>query len=102
MIIFICILFSNIAYGILPFDNEYKGLGIDVQNKYDSLDLYINYEQLEKNSNIEYIKSITSLSEEEGIFLYEKCSEKDLNIFLILGLMKLESNFDIYLTQNIT
>ncbi len=94
MIIFITILFSNIAYGILPFETEYNVLCLSKLNKYDSSELFINYEQLERNSHSEYITSITSLTNEEALFLFDQCSEKDIDIFLILGLMRVESNFD--------
>lgn len=50
-----------------------------------------------KKSYAKFITEETGLSMEGAKFLISQCEEKDLNLFLMLGLMKLESGYDRYL-----
>jgi len=58
------------------------------------LDNLFNNEVAYRNSIIRFIVKETRLEYDEADFLVGKCEDKNLDIFLVLGLIKVESNFN--------
>lgn len=54
-------------------------------------DNYLNEQKL-----TEYIIDLTSLSYDDASFLIEECNKNNIDPFIVLGLMKRESNFNQY------
>lgn len=60
---------------------------------------YINTNQYElikdfqDSTLLEYIVNLSGLEKNECMYLIEQCTEKEIDIFIVLGLIKYESNF---------
>lgn len=98
----ITILFGSTVYGIMLNQVNYKVLNLE-NTTGDKVISYIelhsqlltdNTEKSERNSKVNFIMDKTSFTEDIANYLIDQCKEKGLNLFMVLGLMKLESNFN--------
>lgn len=106
IIVLITLLINGSAYGdIMHTETLYKSFDIGMGGYYDNIDLNINIagyvsRYLINNGNrgeddkTKFISNVANLTIEESEYLLEECESKELDVFLILGLMKLESKFD--------
>ncbi len=65
-------------------------------SKSDSVVYILKDTYIQDQKLIEYAKNLTNLSYEECSFMLEECKKSHIDPFVILGLMKRESNFDQY------
>lgn len=93
-ILVVTLIFGSTVYAIMLNNNDYNVLNLSVVNNNKVIENIEIKKHIENYELIEYIKNKTHLTEEESAFLLKQCNEKGLNIFIVLGLMKLESNFD--------
>ncbi|MGD9570058.1 MAG: lytic transglycosylase domain-containing protein [Sedimentibacter sp.] len=49
---------------------------------------------LEKKELIEYTQSLTGFEYDDSEFIVNECNDKNLDLFIVLGVIKRESNFD--------
>ncbi|MTI68213.1 MAG: lytic transglycosylase domain-containing protein [Firmicutes bacterium] len=80
----------NIKYEkkVKHISKEVKSNSESVKEKNDEIDIN------EDNRKIDFIIKEAKLTKKEAKYLLSECEEKNLNIYLILGLMKVESNFN--------
>ncbi len=86
------------------FINSVAFAATEVGYNCDVLNLKILYNQkvismisknlINKDNRVKFILEKTNLNTEQAKFLIKECEKKELNVFTILGLMKIESNFD--------
>lgn len=65
----------------------------------DPVDLEPLIEIWTRDNLIKYINEESKLGEDVSTYLYDQCIEKELDPVLVLGLIKLESNFDTNLVS---
>ncbi|RKD32561.1 lytic transglycosylase domain-containing protein [Thermohalobacter berrensis] len=101
------VLISSIVYGVSVNEREEKTLNLHtisdkkVVSKLKKITENEEKMTIKSKNNfdekmIDYTKNITGLTHEEVLYLLGQCKKKDLNIFVVLGLMKVESNFNKY------
>ncbi|EOD00935.1 lytic transglycosylase domain-containing protein [Caldisalinibacter kiritimatiensis] len=91
------IILTSTVYGIMLAQNGSKAIKIEViNNKRVAMPLDTEYlfEQAEKSKKLQFVTDMTGLSTEVSEYLIKQCELRELDIFLVLGLMKLESNFN--------
>ncbi len=95
IIMFLIIFLSYTSYAVMPTIN----MNIDLDVSYicddetETLDIK-SKEQSYFNQKIQFICDISELTYDESKYLLNKCNEKNIDLFLVLGLMRVESNFD--------
>ncbi len=95
IIVFIVISLSCTSYAIMPSMNIEDALNLTYFCDYEVKIVSINFkEEPEIDKDVQFVLDITGLTLDESEYLLNQCEEKDLDLFLVLGLMKLESNFD--------
>ncbi|SDZ29696.1 Transglycosylase SLT domain-containing protein [Proteiniborus ethanoligenes] len=90
------ILFSTTVYGIMQ-NQEANIIDINSVAEGNIAREFLREEIIESNNLIHFISDLTKLSHEEAEYIVQICKEKEIDIFLVLGLMKVESNFNIRL-----
>lgn len=93
LIPFVTLLFCNPVYGTRHSRSDNSANILEVIN-HDNVDQIMTYIYQDRNNKIDFISVTSGLSKEDSEFLLEECDSKKLDVFLVLGLMKLESNFD--------
>lgn len=93
-ILVVTLIFGSTVYAIMLNNNDYDVLNLSVVNNNKVIENIEIKKHIENYDLIKFIMNKTNLSEEESEFLLNQCNEKGLNIFIVLGLMKLESDFD--------
>ncbi|WP_427338438.1 lytic transglycosylase domain-containing protein [Caloranaerobacter sp. DY30410] len=93
-ILVVTLIFGSTVYAIMLNSDDYNVLDLSVVNNDKVIENTEIKKYIKDYALIEYIKNKTNLTEVESAFLLKQCNEKGLNIFIVLGLMKLESNFD--------
>ncbi len=90
------IMCSSATFGIMLNNNIDNSSLIDLSTINNQKVVSINdiNKTIILNNKINYITNKTGLTKEEAEFLINECNKKDLNIFLVIGLIKLESNFN--------
>lgn len=104
--------FALLILIILLFFISYQGIIYANQNANEQQKIYINCnvdEKIVKNISMEkykhikeydnlallkYAAQLTGLNKNDIILLFEECKEKQIDVFVVLGLMKVESNFN--------
>jgi hypothetical protein len=71
----------------------------EVAKTIDPVDLEPLIEIWTRDNLIKYINEESKLGEDVSTYLYDQCIEKELDPVLVLGLIKLESNFDTNLVS---
>lgn len=95
IIVFLVVSFSYTSYAIMPSMNIEGALNLSYIHNYDVKRVSISFEkEPEVDKEIQFVSDTTGLTIEEAEYLLNQCEEKNLDLFLVLGLMKLESNFD--------
>lgn len=87
------ILFSTTVYGIMQ-NQESNILNINGIADEKVASEFLRNEIFKVHDLTYFISDLTKLSYEEAEYLIEVCEEKELDVFLVLGLMKVESNFN--------
>lgn len=90
------ILFSTTVYGIMQ-NQEANIININSVAEGNVASEFLREEIIESNNLIHYISDLTKLSYEDAEYLVGVCEEKEIDVFLVLGLMKVESNFNVRL-----
>lgn len=95
IITFFVVFLSYTSYAIMPDMNIEGTLDFSYFCDYDVEKVTINFEkEPEEITEVKFISNNTGLAYNESRYLLDQCDDKNLDLFLILGLMKLESNFD--------
>lgn len=94
IVLVITVVFSGTVYGIMLNQDEYNEIdlsSIDNMKVIGAIDL----DKLEEeNLEIDFIMKETGLNKEESEYLLEKSEKKNLDLFLLMGMIKVESNFN--------
>lgn len=94
LILAIIVIFSSTVYGIMVNQDEYKEINLSSINDMKVIGS-IDLGKLEdKSTEIDFIMKETGLDKDESEYLIEKAKEKNLDLFLLMGIMKVESNFN--------
>ncbi|WP_202708070.1 transglycosylase SLT domain-containing protein [Sporosalibacterium faouarense] len=94
LIPFMTLLLSSNVYGAKHSDAEDRLYTTGIIFDQASVDEIMAYIYRDDNNKIDFISDASGLSKEDSKFLLEECESKELDVFLVLGLMKLESRFD--------
>ena len=89
----VIIILSSTVYGIVFNDSKDIGVKSIEASKERLISNTVNLDKIDLNSNVKFIKEISGLSDEDSRFLYEECNEKNLDLFMVMGIMRVESNF---------
>lgn len=95
IIMFFIIFLSYTSYAVMPTINIDTDLDLSYICDDETEKANIkSKEQSYFNQKIQFICDISGLTYDESKYLLNKCNEKNLDLFLVLGLMRVESNFD--------
>ncbi|WP_425449166.1 transglycosylase SLT domain-containing protein [Dethiothermospora halolimnae] len=94
IILFIIVLLGSTVYGIMLNEQNYSGLDFGDMAKRKVLYFKHPKNVATEDEQIEFIQEISKLTKEEAVYLIEECNKKELDLFVVLGLIRVESNFD--------
>ena len=94
IIMSIIILFSGTVYGIMLKQYDRNTLNFEVINNKKVVSVITDERIFEKTKESEYITEKFGLEEGVAAYLVEQCQEKKIDLFLVLGLIRTESNFN--------
>ncbi|WP_026895104.1 lytic transglycosylase domain-containing protein [Clostridiisalibacter paucivorans] len=100
-IVLTIILFSSTVFGVMLNENKEASLNMEVLQGQKVIDNTSIIEESTRQLKIDYIKGLTKLNNVQSEFLLKQCDEKELDVFLVLGLMKVESNFNTKLVGSL-
>ncbi len=83
----------NLSMTAVAEDLSYYHANTDV-NRRDALIYDLRNTFLKEKELIEYTHDLTNLEYDDCEFIFNECKEKNIDLFLILGVIKRESNFN--------
>lgn len=100
ILFYIVLLIVMVLSVLVLFQSEEKSveiLDLSFLNNKKVVSEFTDYKFLTRNNLVDFISQTSGFTFAESEFLVKECNNKDLNVFLVLGLIRLESNFDKYL-----
>lgn len=92
--VLIFILLTSTVYGIVLVKHDSDNPRLVVSNTKKVVNDINTKDLFNEDLEVQYIVDKTGLSKDVSKYLLDMCRKKELDIFVVLGLMKVESNFN--------
>lgn len=93
-ILILIIMVLGILIGFNKHDIKVGEIDINTINGNKVVSEFTNLALIKRYELKDFVNEVTGFNSDVSEYLIEQCNKKDLDIFLVLGLMRLESNFN--------